>query len=181
MPQTLHVIPFKPEHLALPEIRSFDCGNEPWEREVAEWIKGEPGGVLDAMRDRHCEVWLYASDADGLVGFGSLAPSRWPWPLPDSPRVPINLIPMVGIDRAFWGKPDGPADQRYSSQILDHLIFQAMQHSERHPLLGLFIHPQNVRARKVYERAGFAPFSKTYTDSDTGDAYESMLMNLPQP
>lgn len=86
---------------------------------------------------------------------------------------------MVGIQQAFWGKPDGPPNERYSAQILDHLIFQAMRHTERHPLLGLFVHPLNARAIRVYEKAGFEHFSKTYRDPETGVVYESMLLNLP--
>lgn len=107
--------------------------------------------------------------------------SRWPWPLPDSPHVPISLIPMVGIQKVYWGKPDGPPEERYSAQILDHLIYQAMQYTERHPLLGLFVDPRNVRAMRVYEKAGFVSFSKTYRDPDTGIVCESMLLNLPHP
>lgn len=68
-----------------------------------------------------------------------------------------------------------------AAPILGHLILEATRHVERNPLLGLFVHPQNVRAKKVYGRAGFAPFSKTYPDPDTGVVYESMLLNLPQP
>lgn len=113
------------------------------------------------------------------MGFGSLARSKWQWPLSESPRVPISLIPMVGIQKRHWGKPDGPPNERFSAQILDHLIFQAMQHTERHPLLELFVDPRNVRAIRVYEKAGFQRFSKTYTDQATGATYTSMLLNLP--
>lgn len=180
MARTLKALPFVPDYVNLPAVRSFDCGDEPWEREVAAWIQGGPGGVLDDLQ-RGCEVWLYVTDEDGLVGLGSLAASRWQWPLPESPRVPISLIPMVGIQKRFWGKPDGPPDERFSARILDHLIFQAMGHTERQPLLGLFVDPRNVRAIRVYEKAGFTHFSKTYTDQASGVTYISMLLNLPTP
>jgi ribosomal protein S18 acetylase RimI-like enzyme len=88
---------------------------------------------------------------------------------------------MVGIQKRFWGKPDGPPDERFSAQILDHLIFQAIGHTERQPLLGLFVDPRDVRAIRVYEKAGFTRFSKTYTDAASGVTYISMLLNLPVP
>lgn len=75
MAHTLKTIPFMAEYVDSPAVRSFSCGSEPWEREVAAWIKGEPGGVLDDVQ-RGCEVWLYITDEDGLVGYGSLSPSR---------------------------------------------------------------------------------------------------------
>ncbi len=77
MPTVLRKLVFTPD--LLPEVQDFDCGDEPWEQEVAAWIKGSPGGVLDDLQ-RGCEVWLYVTEEEGLVGFGSLARSSWRWP-----------------------------------------------------------------------------------------------------
>ncbi|MGI8549915.1 MAG: hypothetical protein ACR2PL_03805, partial [Dehalococcoidia bacterium] len=118
MPKILRRIPFT--EALLPAVQDFYSGDELWEREASDWIKGGPGGVVDDMQ-RGCEVWLYATEDGLLVGFGSLAPSRWQWPLPDSPRISINLIPMLGVQRQFWGQPDGPPEERFSAQILDNL------------------------------------------------------------
>ena len=92
MPDVLQKIRFT--SALLPKVQQFDCGDEPWEREVSDWIKGGPGGVLDDLQ-RGCEVWLYANNSGELVGFGSLAASRWNWPSPTDPRVPISLIPNL--------------------------------------------------------------------------------------
>jgi ribosomal protein S18 acetylase RimI-like enzyme len=88
------------------------------------------------------------------------------------------LIPAVAIQKQFWGKPDGPREGRYSSQILDHLITEAARLPIDVPVLGLFVHPQNQRAIKVYERAGFQQFTQTYTDKTTGIVYRSMIRPL---
>jgi len=178
VPDRLRKIPFTPD--LLPSVQGFDCGDAPWEREVADWLKvpAGQGGAVDDLR-RGCETWLYATDDGELVGVGSLTASRWNWPSAVDPRVPISLIPFVGVQRRFWGKPEGPPDERYSAQILGHLVFEAIQRRDRYPLVGLFVHPENVRAIRFYEKAGFAPFSKTYQDPTTGVVYRSMLLDLP--
>ena len=88
----------------------------------------------------------------------------------------MAVIPAVAIQKKWWGKPDGPREERYSAQILDHLILEATKLAV--PVLGLFVHPANVRACKVYERSGFQAFSRTYTDKATGVTYRSMLRLL---
>jgi len=60
----------------LPKVQGFDCGDEPWEREVADWLKApsaEQGAIYDWYRGT--EIWLYATEAGELVGVGSLGKS----------------------------------------------------------------------------------------------------------
>lgn len=154
--------------------RQFSFGDHYWEQEIEQWIKDE---VDEAIARFKADVWLYATEDDGPVGYGSLGPSRWNWPLPDDPRVPISIIPAVGIDKRFRSEPSGPGERRFSDQIFDDLIYEAAAHEERHPLLGLFVHPEHIPAMKVYERAGFTFFSKTYINAD-GIEYRSMLLEL---
>lgn len=161
----------------LPAVSDFYCGDEPWEREVADWIRGGPGGVFDDMK-RGAEVWLYGTDEEGLIGFGSLSASNWKWPDTSSRPIPINIIPMLGIRREFWGQPSGPGRKRYSAQIVEDLIAEARQHTERSPLLGLFVHPNNHRAIRAYEKVGFKRFFRTYTDQASGTIYHSMILRL---
>jgi hypothetical protein len=113
--RVLQKVPFTPDLLSV--VQDFTCGTAPWEQEVADWIRGGPGGVFEDM-NRGCEVWLYFTDADGLIGFGSLGQTRWKWPDADSPREPINIIPMLGVAAQFHGQPEGPPSQRFAAQIL---------------------------------------------------------------
>jgi ribosomal protein S18 acetylase RimI-like enzyme len=81
----------------------------------------------------------------------------------------------VAIRRPFWGKPDGPPEERYSSQIMRHLLQEAGAWPGQPPALGLFVHPDNHAAVKLYERFGFQPFHHTFTDQATGAVYRSFV------
>jgi ribosomal protein S18 acetylase RimI-like enzyme len=92
----------------------------------------------------------------------------------------VNIIPAVGVDKRFHGQPPGPPEQRYASLILRDLIYEATLHQERDPLLGLYVHPQNTRAIRFYQRLGFLPFFRAYTDPQTSVVYQSMVLVLPE-
>ncbi len=181
MPRTLHKIPFGPNLLA--KVQDFDCGDDPEGHEAAAWIKAQPGtnGALDEMQDskRQCEVWLHATAEDGLVAFSSLGATRWPWLTPDDPKMPISIIPWVGILKQFQGQPRGAGERRFSDQIMDHLRFEAANRAGRLPILGLCVSPTSVGAIKVYKRAGFVELAdKPFKDPDTGKTYLRMFLRL---
>ena len=71
MSSALLPVIFAPELLA--KVEDFDCGDEPHERELAEWIKTESVTALA----RGTQVWLYATSEKEIVGFGSLGTSNW--------------------------------------------------------------------------------------------------------
>src|SRR4051812_46524815 len=80
----------------LPFVTDFDCREnrdrpaEIWEEEVNAWIRADPAtceGALYRMSKRggKCKVWLYATEKEereryDIVGYGSLARSKWPDP-----------------------------------------------------------------------------------------------------
>ncbi len=177
MPDLLRKIPFTEQ--LLPAVADFDCGGEPWEQPLNEWIKAKPdvkhGALYEMKRRKNLNVWLHVNQADELIGYSSLGESNWRWPLPADPRVPISVIPNVAIQRRFQGKPDEPP--RYSRQIMDHLVFEARQQKNRYPLLGLYVDPRNARAIAMYRRESFEDF-QTYTDPDDGITYCGMLLKL---
>ena len=141
------------------------------------WTKG-PEWRLYEMKKRKekLQVWLHVNQMDELVAYSSLGESSWEWPLPDDPRVPVNIIPNVAIQRRFWSKPEDPP--RYSSQIFDHLMFEARAHTTRQPLLGLYVDQRNIRAIKAYHKVGFIDFHKVCREE--GIEYISMLLKLEE-
>src|ERR1700722_20942655 len=111
MADLLHFIDLTPEVLA--EVKGFDCGSEPFQIELADWLTQHALAALS----RGTKVWLYANEADEVVGYGSLGHTRWKYPDADSPKTALVIIPAVALQRVFWGKPDGSPENRYSSQI----------------------------------------------------------------
>lgn len=137
----------------------FSCGIETWARHVVEWIRGSD--VLDSMERHGTKVWLFKTQGGEIVGFGSVGICRWRWPPPKGGNTKLVMIPMLGIDERFHGRPEDPA-WRYSTQIMSHLIFEARklaksERSELHSIewLVLLVHRENRRAMCFYEKCGF--------------------------
>lgn len=177
-----------------PYIDGFDCREDRsrdvryWEREVNVWLSQDPStgdGALYRIRRKDCKVWFYFNKETQLVGYGSLGKSKWPDPGKDPPSrdlpaVPISLIPSVGIQTPFQGRPAGAAyEDKYSTQILKHLVMEARRGlNSRQPYLGLYVHPENERAIRCYRKFGFTDFPHPFQHPDAGVAYLSMVLLL---
>jgi ribosomal protein S18 acetylase RimI-like enzyme len=177
MSGSLTRIPFAEDLLS--RVQGFECGDEPWQREVSDWIKAPrgTGGAVDEV-DEGTRVWLYLGEGGELVGFGSLGTAMQPWPGPDDPQLSASTIPVVGVDRKFWGQPPGPRDERYSARVLDDLITEARARRDERPILLLYVHVDNERASRLYERAGFVELNEIYTVKETGRRYKRMVLVL---
>ncbi len=147
MPRLLKKSPFTMDDL--PIVQGFDCGDDPWQVEISEWIQDRGEDPVSYALHHGCEVWLYWTDEDGLVGYGSLAERSWKWP------TPINTIPMLGIQKKFWGQPKGEGEQKFSLQLLADLAATARTHTSRKPLLGLHVNRNNAQAIRFYQSVGF--------------------------
>jgi GNAT superfamily N-acetyltransferase len=168
-PDLLRFVPFTPDMLAV--VSGFDYGEEPYQQELAQWMLHDAVPALA----RGTRVWLYLNQAADCVGYSSLGVTRWKYPDAASPRADLVIIPAVALRRPFWRKPDGPPEERYSSQIMRHLLKEADDWPDQLPALGLFVHPDNHAAVKLYERFGFQPYSHTSKDRDTGVIYRSFI------
>lgn len=179
MPKLLQVRPFTADLLG--EVQDFECGAAPWETNVANWIKDGRRALRQIERGR-CRVWLYYTDDGELVGYASLGPYDWEWPHLDSPPRTTNHIPYLGVASRFHGQPaDVPPEWQYSSQIIRHLIGEAIRETQEHPgrvpIIGLYVEPENQRAVGFYRRLGFQAYEKQFVDK--GTAYVAMFRRLP--
>ena len=144
------------------EMAGLDCGDEPWARAATEWITGPD--ALDSIAKYGTKVWVFRDEADAVIGFGSLGPCRWRWPLPDGSYTRLLIIPQVGIDSRYRGQPRDP-EWRFSHQMMRHLIFEAREwasqirntkSAQKHvDLLVLQVHKDNHAARCLYEKFEF--------------------------
>ncbi len=173
MHDQLTAVEFQPEMLA--DIGNFDCGSESYQSELAGWLQNEASAVIV----KGTKVWLYFNQAGDIVGFGSLGPTNWRYPEPTSKRTAVVLIPAVAIRREFWGKPENvELEERYSSQILRQLVDEAGAWPGNPPAVGLYVHPENQAAIKLYERFHFHQFHQAYTDPGTNVTYISFIRPL---
>lgn len=158
----------------LPEVRHFDYGAEPWEKDLALWMLDESVAAMQSGT----KVWLYLNQTGDCVGYGSLGLRNWSYPTKKSPKVSVLVIPAVAIRTEFKGQPkvdrsdDPRVDGRYSSQIIRHLLDTAFQWPGTIPAVGLFVDPRNTPAIKLYQRFGFEKFDPPYTDKTTGVVYD---------
>lgn len=140
-------------------LAGFSCGAERWSKHVTEWIQGSE---VFASMNRGTRVWLFETARGEVVGFGSVGTSRWKWPPPRGEKMPIVLIPMLGIDTRFRGQPSDP-HWRYARQIMSHLINEGQRvanewqsNSEPKPQwVVLMVHECNLRAIQFYGKCGF--------------------------
>ena len=141
----------------LHEVQTFECGTQPWELILADWIRGE--GVVQSM-SRGTQVWLYKTPDGTLIGYGSLGKTRWKWPEPDSPYVRFSIIPALAVKTPFQGQPANvPKSERYSTQIMDDLLRRSIEHDT--DFVVLEVHNRNARAIQFYRSYGFEMSSIT--------------------
>jgi ribosomal protein S18 acetylase RimI-like enzyme len=99
-------------------------------------------------------VWIYRLEDGTTVGFGSLGKTRWTWPEGEEPANPeLSIIPALAIAMAFQGGPQAGTGERFSTQIMDHLVAEAYRDDTDY--LVLEVHCQNARALKLYESYSF--------------------------
>ena len=116
---TLVYVPFTPD--MLPLVRGLDYGDESFQQELAFWMDND---AIPAHA-RGTKIWLYRNLLGEFIGYSSLGTTRWHYPTPACSRISLVVVPAVAIRRPFWGKPEGSQVDRYSSQIMRHLLKEA--------------------------------------------------------
>lgn len=166
----------------LHRVKDFACGSLPYQLPLADWIKRES---LQALANK-AKIWLYETPDGELVGYGTLSKSKWFQTDSDGAihEVKVVCIPTVAVQEAFWGQPKEVVsrDEKYSHQLMRHLQFAAQEWVDGSdalkPLLSLFVHPDNVAAKKLYTRCGFVDFPLTRPDPATGANGQCMVFKL---
>ena len=60
---------------------------------------------------------------------------------------------MLAVASRFQGKPNSDDGKRYTDEMMEHVVQQARERGYRE--LCLFLHADNTRALRLYERYGF--------------------------
>lgn len=146
---------------------------------MTEYIKADlptKGALYDIQQER-ATVFLYGNEAGELVGFASYGTNLWP--VAGHKRKVHHLV-ACGIDKRLRRKPDGPREERYAAQIVDDIVAhaRAIDPDKVFPALTLFVHPDNIGAKRLYEGAGIKLFPHTYPDKASGIVYEGMAVSL---
>lgn len=169
---------FRWEHLPL--VQDFDCGDEPWEREIANYLKSEAAdGALTQSEERGNGAWLYFNEDRALVGYAVIGLTNWRWPDPKTKKQYPHAV-AIGVDRRFSGQPPGPREGRYSWQIVTDLMAEVLKYPDVGSVLTLFVHESNARAIAFYRNLQFefVP-GLNYVDRTTASTYLAMAVKLP--
>ena len=172
----------------LPAVQDFDCGNEPWELVVSEYLKASTTASESAAASvslptdhpLHARIWLYVTTEGDLVGFGALAKGSQRYPKPKDDPIPTSVLIYLAVDKQFHGQPKGPSHERYAAQILRNLIDEARQLARERSLLTLYVDEASEKAIRFYRKAGFAELHKTYKDKATGRLHKRMFLVLDE-
>lgn len=175
---------FTASDLGLPEVQQFHCGDEPWDREVADWIKSASGenSVIEDMKRFGTEVWLHRDEQGVLVGYSSLGETKYTWPIGTKKKEVVSLIAFIGVHEQFKGMPkDAERDDKYAYQILDELLAYAAEKTlsgQRYSLVVLSVDERNTRAIRFYEYREFFDLKIPRLDKEKNITYKRMARHL---
>ncbi|MCL4543870.1 MAG: GNAT family N-acetyltransferase [Chloroflexi bacterium] len=164
-------IPFEDRHLNERDIQKFYCGDDRWCRTASTWIR-RPRTIAQA-RSQRTEIWLYTASEGQIVGYGSLGP----WRVVESPPE-ASIIPVLAIRREFQGQPHDQPKNHYSDQLIRDLVTEADRHTERLPVVGPYVDPENHGAIKLYKRHNFEMVPELTSKDGNGIVHVAMLRRL---
>ena len=113
---------------------------------------------------------MIAAVEDGIVGYASFGPERdvleepWPYPLtPAGSDGQIAELYALYVHPAWWSTGTGQA-------LMDHVLARVCVAG--YACITLWVLEANARARRFYQRAGFAPDGARHVLDDLGGVTE---------
>jgi len=133
----------------------------PWQRMIAAVSETQPAGNARNAGD---------TAPDGIVGYASFGPERdvldtpWPYPLtPAGSDGQVAELYALYVHPAWWSTGTGRA-------LMDHVL--AKVGVAGYACITLWVLEANARARRFYQRAGFAPDGARHVLDDLGAVTE---------
>lgn len=147
----------RPEH----DVTRFDCGDDPWAKEVADFLKEN---ALDDQKRGMSSTWLVFKEGE-LVGYTSLLAysfsikswretatewftSRFSTQGIRRQVFPCVLIGQMGVSRDRQGEGIGKL-------MLDWILAEAVAAKIGVRFLSLHVDSKNEAAKRFWEKAGF--------------------------
>lgn len=126
------------------DVAEFNCGDEPWQTEVAEFLTS--GEALKLHKPDRKLTLLYCQDGGegDVMGYASIVRKRGN--LGDE-SVPYLHIVYFGVGINLQGHGHG-------TRMLG--ILKAVAEAGGAAFIDLFVHERNLRAIQMYERNGFS-------------------------
>jgi hypothetical protein len=85
-------------------------------------------------------------------------------------------VPFAGIRVDCQGQPRDEGVPSFFRQIMGDLALEAGRHTDREPVIGLFVDERNEHAIHAYKKLGFEDFLPAWNDKETGRRYKRMLV-----
>jgi RimJ/RimL family protein N-acetyltransferase len=157
------------------DVQAFSCGDDPWHREVAEFLRSGEAWTRHQSGKSATALYFVDERESSLVGFYNVAKRTVGYPLYHGDRrIPCLLITHIAIASEHQGK-------RYFTRMLKDIVEAAVASDLE--AIYLLVDERNTNAIATYERQGFVPFldADPYVDPATGASYKRMILPLTAP
>lgn len=155
----------------------FDCGDEPWEREVTGFLRSDAWQEQQSGRNRTTPFSL--PDRQELVGYITAAPSALTLTArgqnalnTPNDRLPVILVPFLGVNRAYQRRTE-----HFGEEIHTRFLRSIAGSMAAPRWVYLCVWPENPAVR-FYQRLGYRKIGEkmeTRPDGATGVVFKMVL------
>lgn len=162
--------PMREEDASCLEMAEFNCGNDPWHKEINDYARNGAAWELHSSGKGQTLILVDLEHGDKPFGFASVVKKNVGYPAYMSKlKVPSFLITYLALDEKHQGKG-------YGKFLIRSIIATAKAASLE--AVFLYVDSRNEAAKAVYNGVGFRPFTdgRTYSDSDDGAVYLGLVV-----